>query len=376
MSKYDCRLCNTKCSNLPTLAIHLHKYHNICTEEAKKEYYDRYYKQSNEGICLACGKNTSYYHWKYKNFCNRSCQMEYNRPKMLKTMKKRYGAEYAAQSIICRTKMEQTCLDKYGVKSCWFTEESKLKAKKANSTKESKAKRKLSIKNTMLNKYGVTSNFCRPEVKQNSHNEIANNKRKQTCLKHYGVEHVGQSELVKNKAKRTLLQRYGVENPFQLEKAQKNKNSPEARRKANITMRKNGHKSKAEDILAKYLLDNNIKFITEYSSNIYPFNCDFYLPKYDLYIELNIFPMHNNRFYDNTNKQDRQELKKLKEKAKVSDWYTKMIEVWYNRDPIKKEYAIKNNLNYCVIWNYDNLYNLIDIIKNHKRNLKNFGQKF
>ena len=43
------------------------------------------------------------------------------------------------------------------------------------------------------------------------------NKSRESCLKHYGVEHPSQSEIIKKKKIATTLEHYGVENPFQAE---------------------------------------------------------------------------------------------------------------------------------------------------------------
>jgi hypothetical protein len=69
--------------------------------------------------------------------------------------------------------------------------------------------------------------------------------------------------------------------------------------------------------------------------------------------------MHGGHFYDSTNANDILKAQIIKEKAKTSKWYEKMVEVWLDRDVRKHECAIKNKLNYIVIWNYDELYNYI-----------------
>ena len=61
-------------------------------------------------------------------------------------------------------------------------------------------------KETCLKKYGVEN------IRQNSE---AKEKAKKTCLENYGVEHSFQSEKVKEKIKQTNLEKYGVENPLQ-----------------------------------------------------------------------------------------------------------------------------------------------------------------
>jgi hypothetical protein len=50
-----------------------------------------------------------------------------------------------------------------------------------------------------------------------------NNKRIDTCIKKYGIEHIAQNEDVKEKIKQTMLQNFGVENPSQNEDIQNKK---------------------------------------------------------------------------------------------------------------------------------------------------------
>lgn len=350
-----CEICKKEYNIFTALCVHLSRTHNIRTQEQKKQYYDIYMKTDNDGKCLYCGKDTKYSNWSYKNYCNRSCQFKHNQSKMLKTMKEKYGTEYAAQSKECRAKMEATCVKRHGVRSCWWTEEGKRKAYEQNQRPESKKIRYEHMRQTNLEKYGIEYTICNEKSIINSHSEEANEKRKVTCIEHFGVDHPFKSEEIRDKIKQTMIETYGVDNGFKLESAQIRKNSSEARRKAAITMRKNGHKSKAEDRLEKAFQDNNINYMTEYSSDVYPFNCDFYLVDLDIYLELNLYPMHNNHFYDCTNEDDLKLEKIIREKAKTSNWYKKMIEVWLDRDVRKLEYAKKNKLNYIVLWTEEEL---------------------
>jgi hypothetical protein len=75
-----------------------------------------------------------------------------------------------------------------------------LSEKEINERKQSKKKQ------TCLKKYGVENPSQSKEIR---------NKSKQTCLKKYGVEYSLQSEKIRDKSKQTNLKRYGFENPFQ-----------------------------------------------------------------------------------------------------------------------------------------------------------------
>jgi hypothetical protein len=51
-----CEICKQEFEKNHTLSCHINKIHNI----DKKEYYDTYLKQHNEGICPICGKETKF----------------------------------------------------------------------------------------------------------------------------------------------------------------------------------------------------------------------------------------------------------------------------------------------------------------------------
>lgn len=75
-------------------------------------------------------------------------------------------------------------------------------AMRSNEVKEKK-------KQTSLKHYGVESPAQSKEIQE---------KRKKTCLEKYGVEYAQSSEVVKNKAKKTCLEKYGVEHYTNREK--------------------------------------------------------------------------------------------------------------------------------------------------------------
>lgn len=165
----------------------------------------------------------------------------------------------------------------------------------------------------------------------------------------YGEEYtnVYQVQEIKEKIVRTSLERYNTTNPG---------NSREARQKAAITMRGNDNNSSWEDILEKYFIDNNIVYKKQYSDERYPFPCDFYLPDSDTFIELNGYWSHNDHFYDSNNSDDVEILAKWIEKAnKGHKQYANAVQVWSHRDVIKHEHAVKNNLNFIVLWTYQDL---------------------
>ena len=74
--------------------------------------------------------------------------------------------------------------------------------------------RKCLIEQTNLNRYGVKNAFQVKEIKD---------KYKKTCIKRYGVDHFSKSENYKNKYKQTCINRYGVSNVSKAESVKQKK---------------------------------------------------------------------------------------------------------------------------------------------------------
>lgn len=167
--------------------------------------------------------------------CHKQCRFEeqkqqvspFTNPEVLKKAKetnlKRYGTEYACQNKdVARklsegrkksqSKIEQTNIEKYGVKNVFQSEEIKQKIRETNvekygtdhpmKSKEIQEK----TKNTLIKKYGV-SNLMK--------SEFIKEKSKETNREKYGCDNPMQNGNVREKSKNTMVARYGVEYPFQ-----------------------------------------------------------------------------------------------------------------------------------------------------------------
>lgn len=173
-----CKICEQELSN-KGISSHLKRKHQL----ASKEYYDKYLKNDSEGRCKICGKETALCTilTGYRQYCSTKC---------------------ANLDPVIREKIEQTSIEKYGVKCNLNLEETKKKANANNQSKESKAKRA----KTNVEKYGVENVYASEQVKE---------KIRQTNLERYGVDYSWQSDNVKEKSKVTSLARYGTEHPQQ-----------------------------------------------------------------------------------------------------------------------------------------------------------------
>lgn len=289
----------------------------------------------------------------FQRGCCKECQIKYRDINIRNTCLKRYGVTSTLKLKSVHEKSKQTCLKKYGVEY----------ALQSNIVKEKS-------KQTCLKHYGTEYNFQSPIIKD---------KIKQTCLEKYGVEYAAQCKEIREKQAKTNLEKYGTENVFGsdyfkkgyyiLKSQNSNKNlfntnhfkqivkikQKEIQEKRDNTKRKNHtfNTSKPEDncyniLINKYSVDDIER---QYKSDLYPYQCDFYIKSIDTYIECNFHWTHCRHKFDCNNKDDVNKLEQMKEKAKTSKFYKNAIKIWTERDVNKFECAKKNNLNYLVFYN-------------------------
>lgn len=135
------------------------------------------------------------------------------------------------------------------------------------------------------------------------------------------------------------------------------------------TKKKNGSLkgSNAEDIIYQFLVYKfdfeNIEYHYK-DKQRYNFVCDFYIPKLDLFIEINFDPSHGFEPFDPENFKHLERLRQWQLKAKeidkrtgkTKDRYKNFIDVWTIADPIKFLTAEENNLNYLTFYNWEQFY--------------------
>lgn len=219
-----------------------------------------------------------------------------------------------------RNKFEKTNIEKYGASNPFQSEIIKNK-----------------IKKTFIEIYGCDHPMHCKEIV---------NKLQQTNFERYGHICAMHSEEIAKKVIRTNLMRYGVENGGASKKSLK---------KIDATKRKNHtfNTSKIEQEFKKYLEDNDINFKYQYKSELYPFNCDFYFPDYDLYFEIQGHWGHGKHPFDENNEDDLNILNIWKEKQNIRPQYKMSIKVWTENDPYKRQIAKEHNLNWVEVFSID-----------------------
>lgn len=221
-------------------------------------------------------------------------------------------------------------------------------------------------KHTILEKYGYENPYQIPEIiekirtiNKEKKSEVQE-KIKQTCIKRYGVDHYTKTKEYREKVRNTSLAKYGTEHPIQSNKVKAKYNWKDITNKISQTKNKNKtyNVSKTEDITYILLVDKFKTVLRQYRSDKYPFNCDFYIPSIDTYIECQYGWMHGEHPYDKNNENDIYKLQIWKDRG--SEYYLIAIEVWTKKDPLKRQIAKDNNLNYIEFWNLDEVKLWID----------------
>ena len=201
-------------------------------------------------------------------------------------------------------------------------------------------------KNNSIRKWGYESPSLNPEVKRKISSSI---KEKSEEMNKHRVE--------------TWIKKYGIDNVMKLKETQ---NKSDETKRINDSYKR----STEEDVIFDIIKNEWPDAIHSYKSERYPFNCDYYIPSLNLFIEYQGFWTHGDHPYDNNNIKDINEAEYIKAAG-----YLDKYDTWTRRDPNKREYAKKNNLNYLEIWrniwsevSIGNKDIIIDMIKNFVKN--------
>ena len=320
--------------------------------ENNEEYKNEFYKNIQNKIKLTCLQ---------KYGVDSPNKVEKIKNKKKETYIKNYGVDNPMKNKNIHEKAELTCLQKYGAKFPYQSTEIINK-----------------YKQTCLQRYGVDHNFklkeCHIKSQQTCLKKYGvkfgwnNETQKQTCIEKYDVDNVAKSEIIKEKIQKTCYDKYNCKSPLCLNDIKyKNISKEQCVEKQILSMYKNGtlSSSKPENESYKLLKEKYPDAIHHYKDkNRYPFNCDFYIPSLDLFIECQYGMFHNKKPYIGTT-EDLNTIKILEEKAKnrkqktgkLKSRYDSVIYTWTVLDPQKRQIAKANNLNYIEFWNIEELKN-------------------
>ena len=291
-------------------------------------------------VCKVCGNpvkfnNSGYF--RYDTYCStKCCNSDFDcLEKKKQTYLNHYGCENPMQSVEVKNKLKQTCIKKYGYDNY-------------SKTKECRDR----VRESFIEHYGKENYSQTSEWKE---------KTEQTNEKKFGKKYYSQTKEYKSEAKNTCLNKYGFEYYFQTDefKESMKEKIDEINSKIYSTKKKNKtfNTSKVENEFKEYLISKDICFKYQYKSELYPFACDFYIPEYDLYIEIQGNWTHGGHPYDESSIEDINKLNIWKNKK--NRYYDIAVKVWSKSDVLKRETARKNNLNYLEVFSID----VNDVIK-------------
>ena len=213
----------------------------------------------------------------------------------------------------------------------------------------------------MMKRHGVKSALCESEFREKGRctlevkygSRTYNNSKKatETCKLRYG------SGRNIKKVEETMMKRYGHKTYLLSDEINRMRNCPEIQRKISIRKKKNHtfNTSMPEEECYSILVERfGLEDVRrQFSSELYPFNCDFYVPSLDLYIEFNGNWTHGKHPFDESNEDDIKTVAKWKERG--GKFYELAIHTWTIRDVNKRETAKKNGINYVEFWSVDDL---------------------
>ena len=113
LEKLKCKECDRLFENVKSLINHLVKFHHI----SSKEYYDKFYKQENDGICKICKSATKFknFIYGYREYCSNRCsRLDGDVYKKAKdTNIKKYGCSCTLANDKIKKKSHETKKQKY-----------------------------------------------------------------------------------------------------------------------------------------------------------------------------------------------------------------------------------------------------------------------
>lgn len=366
------------------------------SESIKETIYRIKHGLEERPKCPVCGKAITFRDSEFKKHCSAKCSAndKVTREKCRQTCQEKYGVNYVSQASEIIDKIKATNLEKYGETSYTKTKEYKDRTAQTNLNKygvkyASQAKVvKDKIKKTNLEKYGVEyisqSDLIKEKVKQTSlaryrvpctfQSESSLEKIRKTNLEKYGVEYISQSDLVKEKVKQTCINKYGSVSYLSSDECRNKLHTVSLNRYgtywpqqsesfkaiARETMKKNHTygTSKHEEYIYEKLITKFDEVIRQYSSDKYPYPCDFFIPAQNLYIEYQGTWTHGRHPYNPISKEDTETLVKWKSLYESGhSYYSNAINTWTVKDLTKRKLAKENNLNWIEFWNLNEFNN-------------------
>ena len=110
---FICEECNKTYRTLSALTTHIRHSHN----KQYKEYFDKWIRENNDGLCKICGKEAIFSNidYGYRSGCCKDHMNKWNQIQIKKAVQNKYGVDNIFQCEEIKDKMKETYNKKYGV---------------------------------------------------------------------------------------------------------------------------------------------------------------------------------------------------------------------------------------------------------------------
>lgn len=112
--EYPCKECGKVCYSLSGLVNHIRRNH----DKKYKDYYDKWILKDNDNLCKICKKESIFISigQGYRSGCCKDHMNKWNHIQIKKGVQEKYGVDNIFQVKSTIDKIQNTCLERYGVK--------------------------------------------------------------------------------------------------------------------------------------------------------------------------------------------------------------------------------------------------------------------
>jgi len=216
--QFVCKECGTTFDCAENLSKHV-KHHGI----NNKTYYDKWFKGSNEGNCMICGRETKFNGIQkgYRKYCSRKCSaigVGNINGEIFKRKREKIKESFEHQCLECNEKFETSIkLNNHIIKEHGKREYYDKHIKKEKDGICKVCGEETSFTGRLVGEHSGYEMCCSKNCREIYKKE----KRTQTNLKKYNVENPFQSEEIKEKIKQSFIEHYGVDNNMKSSKGRK-----------------------------------------------------------------------------------------------------------------------------------------------------------
>ena len=261
------------------------------------------------------------------------------------------------ERLLAKQNEQDTLKSKYGddVHCTFDIPGVKEKSEVARISDKAKAKRA----DTMIARYGVSSNIVRKDVRETAMKNSAQYRKEHkdsffaTIKRRAKLSNEMKSILLQNPDKSIDDYRHIPEYAERVEAYDATLmivNKIFTTQKTNKTLNSSTPEDRLYEILASAYTT-----LRNYESDEYPYKCDFYIPELKLYVEYQGSMFHNGRPYTDSDKDEAEYIKTRSEAikkatGKTATRYDNLIYTWCTLDVLKRNTAERNSLNYLEIY--------------------------